>query len=45
MKRFHARARCRGARIEKPFSNLTVIVRERIEAAAAETNDAGAETE
>ncbi|CAK0743258.1 50S ribosomal subunit protein L22 [Azospirillaceae bacterium] len=29
MKRFHARARGRGARIEKPFSNLTVIVRER----------------
>jgi len=45
MKRFHARARGRGARIEKPFSNLTVIVRERIETAAAETNDAGAETE
>jgi large subunit ribosomal protein L22 len=45
MKRFHARARGRGARIEKPFSNLTVIVRERIEAAAAETTDAGAETE
>ncbi len=31
MKRFHARARGRGARVEKPFSNLTVIVRERIE--------------
>ncbi len=29
MKRFHARARGRGARIEKPFSHLTVIVRER----------------
>ncbi len=28
MKRFHARARGRGARIEKPFSNLTVVVRE-----------------
>ena len=36
MKRFHARARGRGARIEKPFSNLTIIVREREEAAAAE---------
>ena len=36
MKRFHARARGRGARIEKPFSNLTVIVREREEAAAEE---------
>ncbi len=33
MKRFHARARGRGAAIEKPFSNLTVIVRERPEAA------------
>jgi len=33
MKRFHARARGRGARIEKPFSNLTIIVREREEAA------------
>lgn len=28
MKRFHARARGRGARILKPFSNLTIIVRE-----------------
>ncbi|MBF0169091.1 MAG: 50S ribosomal protein L22 [Alphaproteobacteria bacterium] len=31
MKRFHARARGRSGRIEKPFSNLTVIVRERKE--------------
>ncbi|MDX2101465.1 MAG: 50S ribosomal protein L22 [Alphaproteobacteria bacterium] len=31
MKRFHARARGRGARIIKPFSHLTVIVREREE--------------
>lgn len=29
MKRFHARARGRGASIQKPFSNLTIIVRER----------------
>jgi len=36
MKRFHARARGRGARVEKPFSNLTVIVREREEAVEAE---------
>jgi large subunit ribosomal protein L22 len=36
MKRFHARARGRGARIEKPFSNLTVIVRERGEATGEE---------
>jgi large subunit ribosomal protein L22 len=34
MKRFHARGRGRSSRIEKPFSNLTVIVRERDQAAA-----------
>ena len=28
IKRFHARARGRAGRIEKPFSNLTVIVRQ-----------------
>jgi large subunit ribosomal protein L22 len=28
MKRFHARARGRGARILKPFSNMTIVVRE-----------------
>ena len=28
MKRFHARARGRGARILKPFANLTIVVRE-----------------
>jgi large subunit ribosomal protein L22 len=28
MKRFHARARGRAGRIEKPFSNLTIVVRE-----------------
>lgn len=32
MKRWRARARGRVGRIEKPFSNLTVIVRERVEA-------------
>jgi len=31
MKRFHARARGRGTRIEKPFSHLTIVVREREE--------------
>jgi large subunit ribosomal protein L22 len=31
MKRFHARGRGRAARVEKYFSNLTVIVREREE--------------
>jgi large subunit ribosomal protein L22 len=35
MKRFHARGRGKAARVEKWFSNLTVIVREREEAAAA----------
>jgi len=29
MKRFHARGRGKSAGIEKPFSNLTIIVRER----------------
>ena len=28
MKRFHARARGRAGRVEKPFSNLTIVVRE-----------------
>jgi large subunit ribosomal protein L22 len=28
LKRFHARARGRGARIMKPFANLTIVVRE-----------------
>lgn len=31
MRRFHARARGRGTRIEKPFSHLTIVVRERSE--------------
>jgi large subunit ribosomal protein L22 len=31
MKRFHARARGRAGRIEKPFSNLTIVVQEREE--------------
>ena len=29
IKRFHARARGRGARIEKPFSQITIVVEER----------------
>jgi large subunit ribosomal protein L22 len=33
LKRFHARARGRGARILKPWSHITVVVREREEAA------------
>jgi large subunit ribosomal protein L22 len=37
MKRFHTRARGRGAQIIKPFSNLRIIVRERSETQAQET--------
>jgi large subunit ribosomal protein L22 len=40
MKRFHARARGRGAGIEKPFSQITIVVeevREKKEAPAEET--------
>ena len=37
MKRFHTRGRGRSARVEKPFSNLTVIVSERSDAAAEGT--------
>ena len=33
LKRFHARARGRGARIEKPFSQVTIIVEEKREPA------------
>jgi large subunit ribosomal protein L22 len=36
MKRFHARGRGRAGRVEKYFSNLTVVVRERTEEATAE---------
>jgi large subunit ribosomal protein L22 len=35
MKRFHARARGRGARIEKPFSQVTIVVEEKEEAETA----------
>ena len=35
LKRFHARARGRGARILKPFANLTIVVREAPAAEAA----------
>ncbi len=33
LKRMHARARGRGARVEKPFSQLTIVVREQEETA------------
>jgi large subunit ribosomal protein L22 len=36
MKRFHTRGRGKSAGIEKPFSNLTIIVRERADEAKAE---------
>jgi large subunit ribosomal protein L22 len=36
MKRFHARARGRGARVERPFSQVTIIVEEKREAAPVE---------
>ena len=35
MKRFHARARGRGAAVIKPFSHLTIVVREKQEEAEA----------
>ena len=35
MKRFHARGRGRASRVEKPFSHLTIIVREKAEEEAA----------
>ncbi len=35
LKRFHARARGRGARIEKPFAQVTIVVEERREKAPA----------
>ncbi|KAA0970957.1 50S ribosomal protein L22 [Aureimonas fodinaquatilis] len=35
MKRFHARGRGRSSRVEKPFSHLTIIVREVAEEEAA----------
>jgi large subunit ribosomal protein L22 len=35
LKRFHARARGRGASIEKPFSQITIIVEEKREEAPA----------
>ncbi len=37
MKRFHARARGRAGRVEKPISNLRIVVRERGKTAAEET--------
>lgn len=44
MKRFHARGRGRSAGIEKAFSNLTVIVRERVEEEKSAKKTAKTET-
>ena len=38
LKRFHARARGRGARILKPFANLTIVVREVAETEGARSS-------
>jgi large subunit ribosomal protein L22 len=38
MKRMHARARGRGVRVEKPFSQLTIVLRDT--SAAAKTSEA-----
>jgi large subunit ribosomal protein L22 len=40
MKRFHARARGRAGRVEKPFSHLTIVVRE-VEAPPAKAEPKG----
>lgn len=45
MKRFHARARGRGAAILKPFSNMTVIVAERIAPTKKEAKNSKPKTE
>jgi large subunit ribosomal protein L22 len=38
MKRFHARARGRGAGIQKPFAQITIVVEEKREEAEAKTS-------
>ncbi len=45
MKRFHARARGRGAAILKPFSNMTVIVAECIAPAKKDVKNSKPKTE
>ena len=42
MKRFHARGRGKAARVEKPFSRLTVVVREQAPVAKADKGEAKA---
>ena len=41
LKRFHARARGRGARIEKPFAQVTIVVEEKREKAPEKKASAG----
>ena len=41
LKRFHARGRGRGARVLKPFSELTIVVREQPEEKKAKTKAKG----
>jgi large subunit ribosomal protein L22 len=43
LKRFHARARGRGASIEKPFSQITIVVEEKREEAPAKGEEPKAE--
>jgi large subunit ribosomal protein L22 len=45
LKRFHARARGRGARIEKPFSQITIMVEEKREEAPAKKAEPKAKSE
>ena len=45
MKRFHARGRGRSAAVEKPFSNITIIVEERSATEAPKAKKAKAKTE
>ena len=44
LKRFHARARGRGAGIEKPFSQITIVVEEKREPAPDKTEAAEVKT-
>ena len=45
LKRFHARARGRGASIEKPFAQITIVVEEKREEAPAKKEGPKAKTE
>ena len=45
MKRFHARARGRGARVERPFAQVTIVVEEKREAKPVEKSAPKAKSE